>query len=55
MLNGSPRRLGDLIEEDVFSARVVVSGSLTYETQIGGETTVAEFDVETINRIGNNG
>jgi hypothetical protein len=32
--------LGDLVQDDLFKAEVVVAGSLSYDTQIGGSTTV---------------
>lgn len=52
LLSGSPTRLGTLVEGDLFRARVRVLGSETYETQIGGETTVPSLHVDHIKRLG---
>jgi len=40
----------ELVEDDVFIATVKVAGSESYDTQIGGSTTVPKFDVLKITR-----
>lgn len=55
VLTGDEADFEDLIEGDVFRAKVLVLGSLSYDTQIGGSTTVPQFMVTSISRIGNNG
>jgi hypothetical protein len=49
---GDSGMLADVVEGDVFEARVVVSGSMSYETQIGGNTTVPEFELRSISVYG---
>jgi hypothetical protein len=51
-LNGSTQKLDDLVEGDVFRASVTVTGSHDYDTQIGGRTSVAQFEVNSIKVIG---
>lgn len=48
ILSGDEDELSDLVEDDEFRAKVTVTGSLTYDTQIGGETTVPQLQVESI-------
>jgi hypothetical protein len=48
LLSGSESQLNNLVEDDVFQARVRVLGSFSYETQIGGETTVPLLQVDAI-------
>ncbi len=55
IFTGTEKRLNDFVNGDVFKATVKVTGSLTYDTQIGGSTTVPEFEIIKITRIGNNG
>jgi hypothetical protein len=50
LFQGSEEDLGDLVEDDVFTATVEVTGSLSYDTQIGGSTTVPQFKVLKIKR-----
>lgn len=47
---GEISALEKLVEEDVFTATVEGNGSLSYDTQVGGNTTVPLFDVIKINR-----
>ncbi|MEU0520602.1 DUF4190 domain-containing protein [Streptosporangium sp. NPDC006007] len=49
---GSKSRLSDVVEDDLFQAYVTVLGSLSYETQIGGNTTVPSFNVDRIKVYG---
>jgi hypothetical protein len=49
---GEPRALGDIVKGDVVVMNVVGLGSLDYETQIGGNTTVPSFLVTKITRKG---
>ncbi|RAO24684.1 hypothetical protein ONO23_03808 [Micromonospora noduli] len=48
ILNGSASDLDNLVEDDIFRANVTVLGSFSYDTQIGGETTVALLQVDSI-------
>ncbi|SCG69848.1 hypothetical protein [Micromonospora inositola] len=48
MLSGSESDLADLVEDDIFRANVAVLGSYSYDTQIGGETTVPLLLVDSI-------
>ena len=48
LLTGSESQLKNLVEDDVFRAKVHVIGSFSYETQIGGETTVPLLQVDSI-------
>ncbi len=54
MLTGDEAKLADFAEGDVFKATVTVVGSFSYETQIGGNTTVPMLTVNSIRRIGSN-
>jgi hypothetical protein len=54
MFEGSEDALEDLIDGDVFKAKVIVKGSLSYDTQAGGNTTVPVFTVTWIDQIGHN-
>ncbi|MEV4833176.1 hypothetical protein AB0K05_01545 [Nonomuraea sp. NPDC049486] len=45
---GSKDRLSDVVEGDVFQAYATVLGSYSYDTQIGGNTTVPSFRVDKI-------
>jgi nucleoid-associated protein YgaU len=51
-LNGTTRMLKDVVEDDLFRAHVVVVGSYSYETTMGGNITVPEFDVVSISVYG---
>lgn len=44
--------LDDLVEGDCFKAKVTVLGSDSYDTQVGGRTTVPKFGVDSISRYG---
>lgn len=55
ILRGSATLFDDLIEGDVFRARLTVERSLSSDTEIGGSTAVPLFTVQTITRIGSNG
>ncbi|GAA2577978.1 hypothetical protein GCM10010435_62710 [Winogradskya consettensis] len=48
MLVGDEGQLSDLVQDDEFRAKVIVAGSYSYETQIGGETTVPQLYVSSI-------
>ncbi|WP_328415491.1 hypothetical protein OG470_23470 [Micromonospora sp. NBC_00389] len=48
IFNGSESDLDNLVEDDVFRANVTVLGSFSYDTQIGGETTVPLLQVDSI-------
>ncbi len=49
---GEPRALIDVVEDDVVVMNVVGLGSYSYDTQIGGNTTVPAFLVTKITRKG---
>jgi hypothetical protein len=51
VLSGSAKKLDDLVADDVFRASVTVLGHVDYDTQIGGETTVALLKVNSIRVI----
>lgn len=44
--------LSDVVQDDIVKMYVTVSGALSYDTQIGGSTTVPEFEVNIIKVIG---
>ncbi|SCL29813.1 hypothetical protein GA0070624_3956 [Micromonospora rhizosphaerae] len=48
MLYGVESDLANLVEDDIFRANVTVLGSFSYDTQIGGETTVPLLKVDLI-------
>jgi hypothetical protein len=48
VLTGDSARLAELVKDDMFSARVTVVGSYSYDTQIGGNTTVPQLQVDGI-------
>lgn len=52
ILIGDEDRLADFVEDDLFVAKAYVNGSFSYETQIGGETTVPLLEISSIKRIG---
>jgi hypothetical protein len=54
MLTGDEAKLADFVEGDVFKATVTVVGSFSYDTQIGGNTTVPMLTINSVRRIGNN-
>jgi hypothetical protein len=51
MLTGSAKKLDDLVEDDIFKASVTVLGSIDYDTQIAGNTSVLLLDVSSIKVI----
>jgi hypothetical protein len=52
ILTGTESRLKKYVEGDCFTAKVTVLGSYSYDTQIGGNTTVPSFQVDSISRYG---
>lgn len=52
VLTGTETRLKKLVEGDCFRAKVTVVGSYSYDTQIGGNTTVPLFRVDAISVYG---
>jgi hypothetical protein len=54
LLTGDESKLEDFVEGDVFKATVTVLGSMSYDTQIGGNTTVPLLQIDSIKRVGNN-
>jgi hypothetical protein len=52
IMSGDAAMLSDVVEGDCFGARVTVVGSFSYDTQIGGNTTVPQFQVDAISRYG---
>jgi hypothetical protein len=48
MLSGSDSALANLVQDDIFRANVTVLGSFSYDTQIGGQTTVPRLQVDSI-------
>jgi len=52
VLDGDAGALSPVVENDLFTAKVTVTGSLSYDTQIGGSTTVAELQVDSITVTG---
>jgi hypothetical protein len=51
-LTGEASTLSSVVEKDLFTANVMVLGPETYQTQIGGQTTVPELQVDTITVTG---
>ncbi|MEV6417219.1 hypothetical protein [Kribbella sp. NPDC051718] len=45
-------KLDDVVEGDFFTAKVLVLGSYSYDTQIGGNTTVPSFEVVSVSVTG---
>jgi hypothetical protein len=52
ILTNESADLGDIVQDDLFKAEVVVAGSLSYETTLGGSTTVPKLTVLKISVIG---
>jgi len=52
VLVGDAKTLKEVVEHDLFKAKVMVIGSYTYQTQLGGETTVPQLQVNSINVTG---
>jgi hypothetical protein len=55
ILTGDESALSDLVEDDLFTARVTVTGSLTYDTTIGGSTTVPQLQIASLSVTGSVG
>ncbi|MBD0841009.1 hypothetical protein [Streptomyces sp. TRM68416] len=51
VLTGDEAALDQIVMGDAFRAKVEVTGTLTYETQIGGSTTVPQLQVDAIKVI----
>lgn len=49
---GSGYQLARIVQGDIVRMEVTVDGSLTYDTQIGGSTTVPQFSIDSIKRVG---
>ncbi len=52
VLTGSTSKLKKLVEGDCFTAKVTVLGSYSYDTQVGGNTTVPSLYVDSISVYG---
>jgi hypothetical protein len=52
LFSGTSAQLAEFVQDDIVQMNVTVTGSFTYETQIGGSTTVPLFEVDTISRKG---
>lgn len=52
IFSGTESKLKKLVEGDCFTAKVTVLGSYSYDTQIGGNTTVPMFAVDSIKVYG---
>lgn len=52
ILAGDEALLAKIVEDDLFEAKVVVTGSYSYDTQIGGSATVPAFAVQEISVYG---
>lgn len=52
VLTGDKAILAKIVEDDLFEAKVIVAGSFSYDTQIGGSTTVPAFLVQEISVYG---
>lgn len=52
VLTSAGANLGDVVNRDLFRAEVVVVGSLSYDTSLGGSTTVPQLAVTKIDAIG---
>ena len=48
----NPAIMNNLVEDDIFEIFATVGGSLTYDTQIGGSTTVPKFTCQMLNITG---
>ncbi|WP_246633257.1 PASTA domain-containing protein [Pseudonocardia nigra] len=52
VLSGTTEGLRDIVVDDLFRAEVTVGGTLSYDTTIGGSTTVPVLQIDAITRIG---
>lgn len=48
VLSGDASKLAEIVTGDSFTANVEVLGTITYDTQIGGSTTVPHLSVDSI-------
>ena len=48
LMSGDESALDNLVEDDMFTARVTVVGSSSYDTQIGGHTNAPQLSVDSI-------
>jgi hypothetical protein len=55
LFDGDAKMLGVLVENDLFTAQVTVAGSQSYDTTLGGQTTVPVFRVDSVTRTGHLG
>jgi hypothetical protein len=52
VLDGDASLLNPVVQNDLFTAKVTVTGSLSYTTEMGGSTTVPELHVDSITVTG---
>lgn len=52
MFTGTKTQLGGIVQDDLVKVRATCLGSMDYDTQIGGQTTVPLFQVDKIKRYG---
>ncbi len=52
LFSGTDKKLANFVEDDIFVAKVIVTGAYTYDTQAGGVATVPQFEIYSIKRIG---
>ena len=52
VLDGDAGMLGPVVEKDLFTAKVTVTGTLDYDTQLGGTETVPELQIDSITVTG---
>jgi hypothetical protein len=52
IIQGNAAMLSAFVKDDVVAMNVIVLGSYSYDTQIGGSTTVPSFQVKKIRRVG---
>lgn len=55
LFDGDAKALGVLVQDDLFTAQVTVAGSQSYDTTLGGKTTVPVFRVDSVTRTGHLG
>ena len=54
VLTGTESQLAHVVQSDVFRGYVTVLGSLSYDTQIGGSTTVPALAIDAMKILGHN-
>ena len=52
LLTGNAAALASVVQQDLFTANVMVMGSYTYQNQVGGQTTVPQLHVNSIKVTG---